>query len=249
MRINIKKLKLPFVILFTVFVIIIASRHYDVASYLRFEFIQQFQESIASWAQQHLVIASVIYLVVVTIFSIVVTPGAMFIPVIGACFLGFWPVFLLSVPAVTFSFIVKYLFFYGFCEACDFAVKKKPSKKFARYSQKTLAGISKSFHKYKFYYFILLRLVPGFPSWLFSFIAVNAKMPLLNFVIWVFFGIMPAIGVYSYIGTSLGGMFNQGYQSWSQLLFQPQVYAPILIILIITFSASLVLVLSQKNKK
>lgn len=249
MRRYIKPLRIPIFILLIALAIGILSRHYDVSSYLNLEFIQESQTEIALWSQQHAVYAYVIYLFCVALLSIpMMMPGVIAIPLIAGFFLGFWPAFILTVIGVTFSFIIKFVFFH---QLSSLSSLRAPSegKQAPKYSQRVLAKISKNFHQYKLYYFLLLRLVPGFPSWIFAGIAVNAKMKLVSFVTWVFFGIMPATALYVYSGTCLVDLLHGKYQSWKQVLLAPQIFWPVLTMLVVILSSFFYCFIRRKNKR
>lgn len=235
MRRYIKPLRIPIFILLVALAIGIVSRHYDISNYLNFEFIQRSQIEVAQWSQQHAVYAYVTYLLCVALLSIpMMMPGVIFIPLVGGFFLEFWPAFLLTVVGVTFSFFVKFVFFHQLAGLNNLRVAGK-GEQAPKYSQRVLAKISKNFQQYKLYYFLLLRLLPGFPSWIFAGIAVNAKMKLASFMVWVFFGIMPATALYVYAGGCLVELLHGEYQSWEQTLLAPQIFWPVLAMLLVIF--------------
>ena len=243
MRSYLKTLRIPMVILLMALAITLVSRHYDISSCLNIEFIQQSQIDITIWSKQHVFLADLMYLMLVALLSIpMMMPGVIFIPIIGGFFLGFWQAFLLSMVGVTFSFCIKFIFFH---QLYGLRVGKKSPK----YSQRVLGKISRNFNKYKLYYFLLLRLIPGFPSWVFSGVAVNANMKLLSFLTWVFFGTMPATALYVYVGISLVDLLHGEYDAWQQILLSPQIYWPALTLLVIILFSFFYCFIKEKKRK
>ena len=93
---------------------------------------------------------------------------------------------------------------------------------------KRLRQFEVGFQKDAFNYLITLRLIPIFPSWLVNIVAALLGVPLWTFVGATFLGIIPSTIVYTSIGHSLGTIFQAGQLPNPDIIFQPEMFFPLL---------------------
>ena len=74
----------------------------------------------------------------------------------------------------------------------------------------------------------LIRLVPAVPFFMANLIPGLVGVPLSRFVISTFFGIMPGALVYTSVGAGLGEVFARGETPNFGLIFEPQIFLPLL---------------------
>ncbi len=74
----------------------------------------------------------------------------------------------------------------------------------------------------------LIRLVPAVPFFMANLIPGLVGVPLSRFVISTFFGIMPGALVYTSVGAGLGEVFARGETPNLALIFEPQIFLPLL---------------------
>ena len=74
----------------------------------------------------------------------------------------------------------------------------------------------------------LIRLVPAVPFFMANLIPGLVGVPLSRFIISTFFGIMPGALVYTSVGSGLGAVFARGETPNLRLIFEPQIFLPLL---------------------
>jgi uncharacterized membrane protein YdjX (TVP38/TMEM64 family) len=74
----------------------------------------------------------------------------------------------------------------------------------------------------------LIRLVPAVPFFMANLIPGLVGVPLSRFVISTFFGIMPGALVYTSVGAGLGEVFARGETPNLRLIYEPQIFLPLL---------------------
>ena len=74
----------------------------------------------------------------------------------------------------------------------------------------------------------LIRLVPAVPFFMANLIPGLVGVPLSRFVVSTFFGIMPGAVVYTSVGAGLGEVFARGETPNLALIFEPQIFLPLL---------------------
>lgn len=74
----------------------------------------------------------------------------------------------------------------------------------------------------------LIRLVPAVPFFMANLIPGLVGVPLSRFVVSTFFGIMPGALVYTSVGAGLGEVFARGETPNLALIFEPQIFLPLL---------------------
>lgn len=74
----------------------------------------------------------------------------------------------------------------------------------------------------------LIRLIPAVPFFMANLIPGLVGVPLSRFIISTFFGIMPGALVFTSVGAGLGEVFARGDTPDLRLIFEPQVFLPLL---------------------
>ncbi len=74
----------------------------------------------------------------------------------------------------------------------------------------------------------LIRLVPAVPFFVANLIPGLIGVPLSRFVISTFFGIMPGALVFTSVGAGLGDVFARGDTPNLRIIFEPQIFLPLL---------------------
>ena len=75
---------------------------------------------------------------------------------------------------------------------------------------------------------LTLRLVPVVPFWLVNLVPALLGVPFRTFLIGTAIGIIPGTIVYTLVGNGLGAVLDQGGTPDLDIIFEPEILAPIL---------------------
>ena len=79
-----------------------------------------------------------------------------------------------------------------------------------------------------FNYMLVLRLLPVFPFWLVNVVPALLNVRLRTFLVGTLLGIIPGAVVYALLGNGLGAVIAAGEKPDLDIVFEPQVLAPII---------------------
>jgi uncharacterized membrane protein YdjX (TVP38/TMEM64 family) len=84
------------------------------------------------------------------------------------------------------------------------------------------------FREHALSYLLVLRLIPIVPFWLVNLVPALVGVPLRTFFVGTAIGIIPGSLVYASVGNGLGVVIDQGGTPDLDIIFEPEILAPLL---------------------
>tara|TARA_R110000868_G_scaffold387972_1_gene656726 strand:+ start:704 stop:1411 length:708 start_codon:yes stop_codon:yes gene_type:complete len=191
--------------------------HFKLYHYLSFESLKTHRVLLLAWADQHLILAVLSFMLMYIIGVASSMPGAFFLTFIGGFLFGPWLGTLTVVISATLGAMFVYL-----------AVKLALRDWVAKRNAKWLKSMEQGFKNNALSYLLFLRLVPVFPFFLVNIIPALLGVPLSTFMIGTFFGIMPGSFIYVLVGNGLGHVFDTNSTPNISILTDPALLGPLL---------------------
>ena len=169
--------------------------------YLSIDTLQSQREALKAFVAEYLLIAVVGFILIYARATIFMLPGALWITIAGGFLFGLVGGTMVTVTGATLG--ATTLFFIA-----RTSVGEPLRKRAGPFLRKVEAGFKEGALSYMFF----MRFFPGVP-----FPVANVAPALLgakarDFILTTFFGIMPGVIAYTWMGAGLGGVFDRGEQ-------------------------------------
>ena len=220
------KLFLGSIYLLIVFVFLwIFFSNFSIQDFSSFELIKDNRDTLEELKNSNILISCVIFFLGTIIWSVLLGFGSPVLLISGFIF-GKWLGTLLAAFGLSFGATLLYIFANYFLK--DIIYEKFSSK---------FNNLNNKFKKNEFIFFLLYRFVGGIPFFISNILPTIFNVKISNFFFGSLIGMMPQI----FIGVSLGAGFNKileensNLPSLLELIFTPDIYLPIigLIILVV----------------
>ena len=185
--------------------------------YLNFEMLKNNRETVLDWYGQNRILAAVGFVVLYALVVALSVPGAVWLSLAAGFLMG-------TVAATIVVVIAATLGALGIFLIARYALADFFHRKAGAAGRKMEAG----FQENALSYLLVLRLVPLFPFWLVNLAPALLGVPARTFVIGTFLGIIPGTAVFCSMGNGLGVVFDQGGMPDLDMIFQPEIFGPLL---------------------
>jgi uncharacterized membrane protein YdjX (TVP38/TMEM64 family) len=155
--------------------------------------------------------------VVIVSFSL---PGATIATLTGGFLFGVFPGALYNVTAATIGATAIFL-------AARMGAGERLSARFDA-SEGRVRKLHDALKENEISVLFLIRLVPAVPFFVANLLPALVGVSLARFVLTTFFGIIPGGVVYTWVGAGLGEVFERGETPDLDIIFEPQILAPLL---------------------
>lgn len=190
--------------------------YFHLYEYLSFATLKSYHDSLSSWANQHYLLAVLVYMSIYTLIAAMSLPGAIFITLAGGFLFG--PIATIYVViSATLGASILFL-----------AVRSALGEWLASKASGWVAKMEKGFHENAFNYLLVLRLIPIFPFWVVNIVAALFALELRTFVLATFIGIIPGSFIYVLVGNSLNVVFHSNQTPNLHIIFTPPILLPLL---------------------
>lgn len=167
--------------------------------YLSLDALRDNRLALHTFVEQSGIWAGLLYVLVYAGAVALSLPGAVFLTLAGGFLFGAYLGATLTVVGATLGATILFLVARS---AIGDALRQRAGP--------FLARMSEGFSRNGFNYLLFLRLVPAFPFWAVNLAPALLGIRLVPYVIATFIGIIPATGVFSVFGASLGSIFDAG---------------------------------------
>lgn len=187
---------------------------------LSFETLRDNREALLAFRDSHYgltVAAFMLAYVAIVAFSL---PGATIATLTGGFLFATFPGALFNVTAATIGASLIFL-------AARWGLGARLAAKMES-SQGAVKRIKDGIDANQWSMLFLIRLVPAVPFFVANLVPALVGVPLNRFVISTFLGIIPGGVVYTSVGAGLGQVFERGETPNLGLIFEPQIFLPLL---------------------
>ena len=186
-------------------------------NYLSFKELGVHRESLLEWRGRHQMLAVLSFIAAYALAVALSLPGAIWLTIVGGFLFGVVAGTLYNVLAATLGACAVFL-------AARYLVGDALRARAGPGIRKLEAG----FRKHALSYLLTLRLVPVVPFWLVNLVPALLGVPFRTFLIGTAIGIIPGTIVYTLVGNGLGAVLDQGGTPDLDIIFEPEILAPIL---------------------
>jgi uncharacterized membrane protein YdjX (TVP38/TMEM64 family) len=184
--------------------------------YLSFDALRDNRDRLLAWRDSQYVVFCLLFMLVYAVVIALSVPGGVWLTIAGGFVFGAAQSTALVVVAATV----------GAC-AIFLAARHAFAEPLRARMGPSITRMEDGFRENAFSYLLVLRLIPIFPFWLVNLVPAFLGVPLRTYAIGTFIGIMPGSFVYSLLGSGLGAVFDSGRQPDLNIIFEPQVLAPL----------------------
>jgi|APTNR8051073442_1049403.scaffolds.fasta_scaffold08599_1 uncharacterized membrane protein YdjX (TVP38/TMEM64 family) len=185
--------------------------------YLSFEALSDNRERLLAWRDSHFIVFCLMFMLVYAVVIALSVPGGVWLTIAGGFVFGAAVSTALVVVAATAGACGIFL-----------AARYAFSKPLRARMGPSIKRMEDGFRDNAFSYLLVLRLIPIFPFWLVNLVPAFLGVPLRTYAAGTFIGIVPGSFVYSLVGSGLGAVFDAGQKPDLNIIFQPQVLAPLI---------------------
>lgn len=168
-------------------------------NYLSIDTLERKRQYLKDFVSEHLLIAVISYIAVYALATLFMLPGALWITIAGGFLFGLFGGSAVTVTGATLGATMLFL-------VARTSLGKPLQERAGPFLRKLEAG----FREDAFSYMFFLRFFPGIPFPIANIAPALLGARLPAFVITTFFGIMPGVFAYTWIGAGLGGVFDRG---------------------------------------
>jgi uncharacterized membrane protein YdjX (TVP38/TMEM64 family) len=208
----------------------------DLHRYLSFEELSRHRDALLGWRERHEVLAVLSFVAAYVLAVALSLPGAIWLTIIGGFLFGAVAGALYSILAATIGACAVFL-------AARYLVGDALRARAGPGMRRMEAG----FRENALSYLLALRLVPVVPFWLVNLVPALLGVPLRTFLIGTALGIIPGTIVYTLVGNGLGAVLDQGGTPDLDIIFEPEILAPILGLALLALSPVLHRRLKQRR--
>ncbi len=189
----------------------------DLGRFLSLDALAAYRDQLRDLVAANIWLAGLGYVVLYALAVAISVPGALWITITGGFLFGTWIGGALTVVGATIGAIAIFL-------AARTALADLLRAKAGPWLAKMAAG----FERDGFSYMLVLRLVPLFPFFIVNIVPAFLGVRLRDYALATFLGIIPGSLVYAGIGAGIGAVIAAGEEPALDIIFQPQVLAPLL---------------------
>jgi uncharacterized membrane protein YdjX (TVP38/TMEM64 family) len=182
---------------------------------ISWQFLSQHYEAIKSLSIDHLWLGYLVYFCAYSLAVAFSLPIASLLTLAGGAIFG-WPAVLLVVGAATTGAGLVFV-------AARTLLSDLLRRRAGAFFNKLEAGFSEN----AFFYLLALRLVPAAPFWVVNIVPALTRMPLPQFLIATFLGIIPGSAVYISVGRGFDHILAAGKTPDLSVLTSPQILLPL----------------------
>ena len=184
--------------------------------YLSFEELGRHREALVAWRDRNQTLAVLVFVLSYLAVTALSVPGAVWMTICGGFLFGVVAGSVYAVIAATLGSCVVFL-----------AARLVASDWLRRRAGAGITGMEAGFRRNALSYLLVLRLIPIFPFWLVNLVPALLGVRFTTFFIGTLVGIIPGSVVYASIGHGLDAMIATGKAPDLDVLFRPQVLAPL----------------------
>lgn len=189
---------------------------FDLNRFLSFDALSENREALLAWQHNNTTLAIAAFVALYAVVVALSLPGAIWMTIGGGFLFGATLGTILVVVAATIGASAIFL-------VARYALGDVLRARAGPAIRKMEVG----FRDNALSYLLVLRLVPLFPFWLVNLVPAFLGVPLRTFVIGTFVGIIPGSFVYILVGNGLGAVFDAGEKPDLDVIFKPEILAPI----------------------
>ena len=208
----------------------------DVHHYLSFEQLSRHREALLEWRERHEVLSVLSFVGAYVLAVALSLPGAIWLTIVGGFLFGAVAGTLYSVLAATLGACAVFLAA-RYCVGDFLRARAGPG----------IRRLQAGFREHALSYLLTLRLVPIVPFWLVNLVPALLGVPLRTFFVGTGLGIIPGSIVYTLVGNGLGSVFDQGETPDLDIIFEPEILAPLLGLALLALSPVLYRRLKQRR--
>ena len=218
------KLFLGFAYILIVFVfLLIFFNNFSFQDFSSYELIRQNREALENIKNSNIFLSSIIFLISTIVWVLLLGFGS---PVflVGGFIFGKWLGTLLVVFGLSIGATLLYMFANYFFKDL---VKEKFSSRFSNFTEK--------FKKNEFVFFLIYRFIGGIPFFISNILPTIFNVKVKNFFLGSIIGMTPQLFVGASLGAGLSKILEENSEvpSVLELIFSPDIYLPILGIIIL----------------
>jgi uncharacterized membrane protein YdjX (TVP38/TMEM64 family) len=193
--------------------------------YLSFEELSRHRDALLWWRDGHQALAVLAFMSLYILTVALSVPGAVWLTIVGGFLFGVVPGTAYVVVGATLGACAVFL-------AARYLVGDFLRAKAGPGIRKMEAG----FREHALSYLLVLRLIPIVPFWLVNLVPALVGVPLRTFFVGTAIGIIPGSLVYACVGNGLGVVIDQGGTPDLDIIFEPEILAPLLGLALLTLS-------------
>lgn len=187
---------------------------------ISFDMLAANRDALVAFRDAHYIAAVALFMLIYVVLTAFSLPGATIATLSGGFLFGLFPGVLFNVSAATIGACGLFLAVrWGLGDVLAARTKG---------SAGTVARISKEIVANEIPVLLLMRLVPAVPFFLANLIPALVGVRLPVFAATTFFGIIPGALVFTWVGAGLDEVFARGEAPNLGILFEPQIFGPIL---------------------
>jgi len=191
--------------------------------YLSFEQLQAHRHALLDWVARNGVVAALLYGAMYALMVAFSIPGGVLATITAGFLFGLALGTLTVVIGATLGAIVVFL-------AARTALRDFLRARAGPFIQRLEAG----FKQDAFSYLLVLRLVPLFPFWLVNLVPAFFGVKLRTYALATFLGIIPGAFVFITVGNGLGAVLDQGGKPDLDIVFEPEIIGPIVLLALLS---------------
>lgn len=185
-----------------------------------FEALRDNRERLLAYRDAHYLLAAIGFIAVYVLIVGFSLPGATIATLTGGFLFGVFPGVLFNVIAATIGATLIFL-------AARWGLGDRLAARMNT-SDGLIKRIKDGIDANQWSMLFLIRLVPAVPFFVANLVPGLVGVPLVRFVISTFFGIIPGGLVFTSVGAGLGEVFARGDTPNLRLIFEPQIFLPLL---------------------
>ncbi len=184
---------------------------------LSFDTLARHRSDLLAWRDRHEALALVSFVAVYAVAVALSVPGGIWLTIGGGFLFGCVIGTLAAVIGATVGACAVFL-----------AARTVAGDALRRRSEGALQRMERGFQRNAVSYLLFLRLVPVFPFWLVNIVPAFLSVPFREYLWTTAVGIIPGTFVYALVGAGLGTILDAGGEPDLNVIFTPQVLAPML---------------------
>ena len=188
-----------------------------------FDYLREQRQGLLLWIHENRFLAGIIFFTVYVVAVALCFPGATWITLGGGFLFGTIPAMIIVVLAATTGSTIVFLIT-RYCLADYLHANMSLS----------ILKVKAGFQRNSLSYMLFLRLIPVFPFWLVNIVPGLLNVPLRQYIVGTFLGIIPGCIVYCSLGSGLGEMFDSERLPDRERIFQLKFLGPIIALAIIS---------------
>lgn len=229
---------LPLFLLAIVLAIILFS---GFTKYLGLSTLKENGVELSAFVDRHAVLALVLYVAIYALATAVSIPGAAILTLGGGYLFGTWVGGAATVIGATIGAVI---IFYAVRTSLGASLRAR-----AEASGGRLKAVIDGVRDGAFGYILTLRLIPIAPFWLVNVAAAIAHAPFGAYTLATVIGIIPGTFIYCGIGAGIGDVLARDEAPDLGIVFEPQVFLPLLALGLLTLGATLYQRRAARNGK